>query len=112
MSPTSQNGSHSNAAGFWIGGLLCGATWVALGWLDPHFSHPGSGPIALAAFAAIPLGIAIAELRSGYAWKNLAPGGRGLSCAESQAKYWRSVAFHLLLSGVITCFAAWTFLHP
>jgi hypothetical protein len=48
----------------------------------------------LVGFAFVPLAIAIAEMRSGYAWKNLAPGNRGVSRTESPRRYWLSVAWH------------------
>ena len=52
----------------------------------------------LVGFAFVPLAIALAELRSGYAWKNLAPGNRGVSRTESPRHYWFSVAGHAVLA--------------
>lgn len=52
----------------------------------------------LVGFAFVPFAIALAELRSGYAWKNLAPGNRGVSRTESPRRYWLSVAGHTVIA--------------
>lgn len=53
--------------------------------------------------AFVPVSIALAELRSGYAWKNLAPGNRGSSRLESPSRFWISVTWHMLFAlGLIT----------
>ena len=49
---------------------------------------------AFVAFAFVPLSIAVATLRSGYAWKNLAPGNRGAARAQSPRQFWLSVVGH------------------
>jgi hypothetical protein len=57
----------------------------------------------LIGFAFVPLSIALAELRSGYAWKNLAPGNRGSSRLESPSRFWISVIWHMLFAvGLVT----------
>jgi hypothetical protein len=106
-----RHGLRSNSPGFWIGWLVCGASWGVIGALDPQISQRSSGLIALAAFAAFPLAIAVSELRSGYAWKNRAPGNRGVHRSEAPGKFYRSVVFHFVLAAVITGFGVWRFFH-
>jgi hypothetical protein len=76
-------------------------------------STPGWNQLAsLAGVSCLPLSIAVAELRSGYAWKNLAEGGRGVARATAPGRYWRSVSCHLLLAGAINAFNVWMHFQP
>lgn len=45
----------------------------------------------------VPISIAIAEWRSGYAWKNLTPGNRGVARADGPRQFWVSVIVHTAL---------------
>ncbi len=60
----------------------------------------------------IQVGTVRPELRSGYAWKNLAEGGRGVARAAAPGRYWRSISFHLLLAGAINAFNVWMHFQP
>jgi len=55
--------------------------------------------------AFVPVSIALAELRSGYAWKNLAPGNRGSSRLESPSRFWISVTGHVVFAAGLVAFA-------
>ena len=83
-------------------GLLVGAVVGVLLMLAAHRWDDGSQRLlwrsGLIGFAFVPLAIALAELRSGFAWKNLAPGNRGVSRTESPRHYWVSVAGHAILA--------------
>lgn len=68
--------------------------------------------LALAFVSGLPLAIAIAEVRSGYAWKNLTEGSRGAARTTAPARYWSSVCFHLLIAGGINTFSVWNWLQP
>lgn len=102
----------SNAPGFWIGGALWGISWVIAANIGNASSAPWAKLLPWAGVSCLPLGIALAELRSGYAWKNLAEGGRGLARTNAPAKYWRSVLFHLLLAGAINALNVWLQFQP
>lgn len=102
----------SNTPGFWIGLALLG-----LGMGCAVIAEKSSSPgwmqlLALAFVSGLPLAIALAELRSGYAWKNLAEGGRGVARTNAPVRYWSSVLFHLLLAGGINAFSVWNWLQP
>lgn len=68
--------------------------------------------LPLAGVSCLPLAIALAELRSGYAWKNLSEGGRGLARTAAPGRYWRSICVHLLLAVAINVFNLWAFFRP
>jgi hypothetical protein len=108
----SDNLPKSNLPGFWIGLALLGLGMGCAAITDKSSSPGWNQLVSLAGVACLPLAIALAELRSGYAWKNLAEGGRGVARTAALGRYWRSVCFHLLLAVAINVFNAWSFLHP
>lgn len=66
-------------------------------------------PVVLAGFSMPFLVTAIFELRTGYAWKNMAPGNRRVSRFEAPGKFARSVGFHLFTAAVLLGCALWRF---
>ncbi|MGV3756227.1 MAG: hypothetical protein ACO1QS_12665 [Verrucomicrobiota bacterium] len=55
--------------------------------------------------AFIPLSIVVAELRSGHAWKNLAPGNRGVARKDAARRFWISVTWHTVFAAGLIAFA-------
>ena len=102
----------SNSPGFVIGAALWGVSWAVAVNLDVAPSAASVWLLPLAGVSCLPLAIALAELRSGYAWKNLAEGGRGVARIAAPGQYWRSITFYLLLAGSINAFNLWAFFHP
>lgn len=60
---------RSNSIGFWAGLVIA----VSFMFAASH-GEVGSQRLACFGFASMPLAIALAEMRSGYAWKNMIPG--------------------------------------
>lgn len=88
---------RSNSIGLLAGSVVSVSLMVAA----DHWEI-GSRNQKFAGLAFVPLAIALAELRSGYAWRNMTPGNRGVSRSESPRRYWFLVAEHLLIAcGVI-----------
>ena len=87
----------SNAIGFWAGLGITGSLMFAAYHLDV-----GSRSQQFSCLAFFPLAVALAELRSGYAWSNVDPGSRGVSRTESPWRYWFSVTQHLLIACILT----------
>jgi hypothetical protein len=85
---------RSNSIGLLVGAILAVGVIVTAGRLE----HDGSQRLlwrsAIIGFAFVPLCIALAELRSGYSWKNLAPGNRGVARVDKPRTFWFSVAGH------------------
>jgi hypothetical protein len=48
---------------------------------------------------------ALAQIRSGYRWKNMSPGNRGPHKSEELKKYKLSVAGNCLLAALMVCLA-------
>lgn len=88
---------RSNGIGFSVGIVIA----VSLQFAAHHWDV-GSPGQKFAGLAFFPLAIALAELRSGYAWSNVGPGSRGVSRIESPRRYWFSVIEHLLIACVPT----------
>lgn len=102
----------NNSPGFWIGATLWGISWGVAFNLDAAASTAWGRLLPLAGVSCLPLSIGLAELRSGYAWKNLAPGNRGVQRTTSPAKFFRSVIFHFLLAAIIAGYGVWLSLNP
>ena len=85
---------RSNSIGFLTGSIIAAAVIAVASRFDDG-SQLLLWRSGLSGFAFVPLAIAIAEMRSGYAWKNLAPGNRGVSRNGSPRRYWISVVGHL-----------------
>ncbi len=103
-----QDHRRSNTA-WGFGGL---ALALALGIVAYRiqFSQPRlASLVAIASFGLVFLAIACAQLRSGYLWRNLAPGNRGPHRSEAPARFVASTVFHLLLAVSIVAFAYWRF---
>ena len=90
--------SQSNTFGFIVGVILTIAT-VCLGMQLDDGSQLTSWRAALIGIGLLPLSITCAELRSGYTWKNLAHGNRGVSRVEQPHRYWLSIIIHLAMAG-------------
>ena len=75
---------------------------------QPHFA----GCIGIASFSLIFLGTAIAQLRTGYLWRNLSPGNRGLHRSDAPIRFILSTVFDFFLAAVIIAFALWCYSHP
>lgn len=108
----SDNLPKTNLPGFWIGGAFCVVACAVAAILETSQSAAWVRLLPLAGVSFLPLSIAFAELRSGYAWKNLAEGGRGVARTAAPGRYWRSISFHLLLAVAINAFNLWAFLRP
>ena len=91
---------RSNLVGFWTGLGLIAVFAVVTALIDPSVQSRWS-VLGLTGFALMPTCIAFAELRSGYAWKNMARGGRGVARIESPFWYWWSIIEHFVISAVI-----------
>lgn len=50
---------------------------------------------------------AIAVLRSGYAWKNLAPGNRGNHKSEEPTRYWLAIIGYAIGACVMILLVVW-----
>ena len=75
---------------------------------QPHLSH-------LAAVASLSLpffGTALAQLRSGYFVRNLAPGLRGLHRSAAPRRFVLSIILHFTIAFAFLAFALWRFTHP
>lgn len=88
-------------------GLLMGIVIAVALVIGAAFFDDGSQELlwrsGLIGSAFVPLSIALAELRSGYMWKNVAPGNRGFSRLESPSRFWISVIWHMLFAlGLVT----------
>jgi len=108
----STNLPKSNSPGFGIGGALCGLACVVVATLDKASSAGWGRLLPLIGVCCLPFAIALAELRSGYAWKNLAPGNRGVHRTASRATFFCSVTFHLMLAAIIAGFGVWLSFNP
>ena len=86
--------ARNNSIGFLIGAILAVAVIVTAAQLDRDGSQRLLWRSAFIGLAFVPLTIALAELRSGYAWKNLTPGNRGIARVDEPRKYWLSVVGH------------------
>ena len=103
---------NNNSPGFWAGLALLGLA-IGLALLSENASSPEwTKLLPLAGVSCLPLSIALAELRSGYAWKNLAPGNRGVQRTTSPAKFFRSVIFHFLFAAIIAGYGIWLSFNP
>ncbi len=92
---------RSNSIGLLAGAIIAVAVMAAASRMDDG-SQRLLWRAAFVGFAFVPLAIAIAELRSGYSWKNLAAGNRGVERVVAPRRYWASVAWHAALgSGLI-----------
>jgi len=67
--------------------------------------------IGIASFSLVFLGTAIAQLRTGFLWRNLSPGNRGLQRSDAPTRFILATVFHFLLAAVIIAFALWCYLH-
>ena len=88
----------SNTIGF-IVGVIITITTVCLGMQLDDGSQIVSWRAALLGVGLLPLSIALAELHSGYVWRNLSRGNCGVSRAEQPLRYWLSIVIHLAMSG-------------
>jgi hypothetical protein len=102
----------SNLPGFWIGLALQGLGMSCAAITDKSSTPGWNQLVSLAGVSCLPLSIAVAELRSGYAWKNLAEGGRGVARTAAPGRFWRSISLHLLLAVAINAFNLWAFFRP
>ena len=69
-------------------------------------------PVCIAACSLVFFGLAVAQLRSGYFWRNLSPGSRGLHRSDAPVRFRCSVALHLVLGVLIVALAVWRYVSP
>ncbi len=67
--------------------------------------------ICLSAFSLIFFAIGVAQLRSGYLWRNLSPGNRGAHRSKAPYRFMASTIFHFALALAIVAFALWRYWH-
>jgi hypothetical protein len=103
-----QNNARSNTViGF--GGFVLTFAFCYLAYRI-QFSQPRlASLIGIASFSLVFLATAFAQLRSGYLWRNLSPGNRGLRRSEAPSRFIASTVFHLLLALAIVAFALWRY---
>ena len=77
-----------------MGAILAVAVMAIAAQIDRDGSQRLLWRSAFVGFAFVPLSIAAAELRSGYTWKNLAPGNRGAARPQAPRRFWLSVIGH------------------
>ncbi len=91
---------------------MCAIACVLAASLDNASSAGWVQVLPLAGVSFLPLAIALSELRSGYAWKNLAPVNHGVHRTASPSKSFRSVIFHFLLAAIIAGYGIWLSFNP
>ena len=72
---------------------------------------PIAGVIAIASLSLPFFATAIAQLRSGYLWRNLSPGFRGLHRSEAPTRFALSTVFHFSLASGFIILALWRYSH-
>jgi hypothetical protein len=82
--------------------------WAARGQLESRLAES----MVLGSFSFPFLGTALSQLRSGYLWRNLSPGNRGLHRSESPARFALSTAGHFLMAAAIIGYAVWNCTRP
>lgn len=85
---------RGNSVGLLIGAVLAVGAMVVAAQSDRDGSQGLLSRAPFVGYAFVPISIAIAELRSGYAWKNLAPGNRGVARVCGPRAFFFSVAGH------------------
>lgn len=103
---------RSNTPALWVGfGLLFAFGLIAY-YLQHQLPDRTTLLIGLTGFSTPFLVTALFELRSGYTWRNLSPGNRGISRIESPARFFLSIGFHVLAAFAIFGYGLWQFLAP
>jgi hypothetical protein len=96
--------TRSNSIALLTGGIIAVAV-IALASRFDDGSRLLLWRSGLIGVAFVPLCVGVAEIRSGYSWKNLAPGNRGVSRIESPRRYWISVTGHIAFAAGLIVFA-------
>jgi hypothetical protein len=81
--------------------------WASRSSMEPRWATL----VGLCSFSLVFLGTALAQLRSGYLWRNLFRGNRGLHRSESPVRFALSTAFHFFLAAAMIGFAMWNYAH-
>jgi hypothetical protein len=85
------------------------ATFLLLGYLLEKAGHESFGRAVCFGAMAFPfLGGIAAQLSTGYSWKNLAPGNRGVAKTENPTLFWLSIAVDGAVSLLIIAVALWS----
>jgi hypothetical protein len=75
-----------------------------------QFSQPRfASLIGIASFSLVFLATAFAQLRSGYLWRNLSPGNRGVHRSAAPSRFIASIIFHVVIALAIVAFALWRY---
>lgn len=73
-------------------------------------THPDlADAVALASFSLPLFGISLLQWRSGYLWRTLSPGNRGLHRTEAPVVFWFSTAFKCLMGLAIVAYTVWEY---
>ncbi len=77
-----------------------------------QLSQPRLGTmIGMASSSLVFLGVGIAQLRSGYLWRNVCPGNRGVHRSKAPFRFILSCTFDFILALVIIGYALWSYTH-
>ena len=101
--------SGGNTPALFIGFGLMFAFGIAAYYLQNRLDDRTTLLVGLTGFSMPFLITALFELRSGYIWRNLSPGNRGISRSASRTKFLGSVALNLLVALVILGYGLWHF---
>lgn len=78
-----------------------------------QFSRPQlASLIAFSGFSLFFFGIAFAQIRSGYLWRNLSPGNRGKHRSEDPVGFVASTILHVCVGLATLAFAIWRYFQP
>jgi adenosine deaminase len=89
----------SNTIVFWP--LAAAAFAIAIATVQSNAREETKTQICLIAFSTFFWASALAQLRSGYRWKNMTQGNRGAHKSEEPKRYLLSVSTSLLIAGAM-----------
>ena len=110
MKWTSQDNPRSNTV-IVISGWVLAFVMFYEAFRIQHSQPRLASAVCLSSFSPVFFAAGLAQLRSGYLWRNLAPGNRGLHRSAAPARFMASTVLYFALALAIVCFALWSYHH-